>query len=257
MALGDRLVPPGQSWEFNQAMFDLGATVCTAARPACARARCAASAPGGASGMPRRARRRPMAAQPDGATAEHLRRLRPPGPRPPARRAPPWRRAAQRPGGGLRVARRPGAGGAGHRRCGRGGLRPVVRREGSRPPAAAERRLSRRREELHDVTVDDVGPFDVEEVAGVVDDFEGGSLRHEVQRGADGGQQHAAVVAAVEVQRRLGRRQQRGRLLVRQLGHLQRGVPHGAVVADRRQHVLGVADGLLHPGHVPRAVVAR
>jgi A/G-specific adenine glycosylase len=36
-ALGDRLVPPGQSWEFNQAMFDLGATVCTAARPACGR----------------------------------------------------------------------------------------------------------------------------------------------------------------------------------------------------------------------------
>ena len=36
-ALGDRLVPPGESWEFNQAMFDLGATVCTAARPDCTR----------------------------------------------------------------------------------------------------------------------------------------------------------------------------------------------------------------------------
>jgi A/G-specific adenine glycosylase len=35
--MGDRLVPPGHSWEFNQAMFDLGATVCTAARPDCAR----------------------------------------------------------------------------------------------------------------------------------------------------------------------------------------------------------------------------
>ena len=35
--LGDRLVPAGRSWEFNQAMFDLGATVCTAARPDCAR----------------------------------------------------------------------------------------------------------------------------------------------------------------------------------------------------------------------------
>jgi A/G-specific adenine glycosylase len=35
-ALGDRLVPPRGSWEFNQAMFDLGATVCTATRPACA-----------------------------------------------------------------------------------------------------------------------------------------------------------------------------------------------------------------------------
>jgi A/G-specific adenine glycosylase len=34
-ALGDHLVPPGGSWEFNQTMFDLGATVCTAARPDC------------------------------------------------------------------------------------------------------------------------------------------------------------------------------------------------------------------------------
>ncbi len=34
-ALGDQLVPAGASWEFNQAMFDLGATVCTAARPDC------------------------------------------------------------------------------------------------------------------------------------------------------------------------------------------------------------------------------
>jgi len=37
MALGDRLVPPGASWEFNQTMFDLGATVCTARRPDCGR----------------------------------------------------------------------------------------------------------------------------------------------------------------------------------------------------------------------------
>jgi len=37
MALGDQLVPAGESWEFNQAMFDLGATVCTAARPDCDR----------------------------------------------------------------------------------------------------------------------------------------------------------------------------------------------------------------------------
>jgi A/G-specific adenine glycosylase len=33
--LGDRLVPAGMAWEFNQAVFDLGATVCTAARPLC------------------------------------------------------------------------------------------------------------------------------------------------------------------------------------------------------------------------------
>jgi A/G-specific adenine glycosylase len=35
-ALGDRLVPRAGSWEFNQSMFDLGATVC-AARPDCER----------------------------------------------------------------------------------------------------------------------------------------------------------------------------------------------------------------------------
>ena len=34
--LGDQLVPRNGSWEFNQSMFDLGATVCTA-RPDCAR----------------------------------------------------------------------------------------------------------------------------------------------------------------------------------------------------------------------------
>lgn len=33
-ALGDRVVPRAGSWEFNQSMFDLGATVC-AARPDC------------------------------------------------------------------------------------------------------------------------------------------------------------------------------------------------------------------------------
>jgi A/G-specific adenine glycosylase len=32
--VADRLVPAGQSWAFNQTMFDLGATVCTA-RPLC------------------------------------------------------------------------------------------------------------------------------------------------------------------------------------------------------------------------------
>jgi A/G-specific adenine glycosylase len=34
--MGDRLVPPGDSWTFNQAIFDLGATVCRG-RPDCAR----------------------------------------------------------------------------------------------------------------------------------------------------------------------------------------------------------------------------
>ena len=36
-SLADRLLPAGRSWEFNQAMFDVGATVCTAALPACER----------------------------------------------------------------------------------------------------------------------------------------------------------------------------------------------------------------------------
>jgi len=36
-SLADRLLPAGRSWEFNQSMFDLGATVCTAAAPACGR----------------------------------------------------------------------------------------------------------------------------------------------------------------------------------------------------------------------------
>jgi A/G-specific adenine glycosylase len=34
--LGNRLVPAGRSWDFNQTLFDLGATVCTA-RPDCPR----------------------------------------------------------------------------------------------------------------------------------------------------------------------------------------------------------------------------
>jgi A/G-specific adenine glycosylase len=51
-ALGDQLVPAGEAWEFNQAMFDLGATVCTAARPDCVqcplRRQCAWRREGGA-----------------------------------------------------------------------------------------------------------------------------------------------------------------------------------------------------------------
>jgi A/G-specific adenine glycosylase len=36
-SLADRLLPAGRSWDFNQSMFDLGATVCTATAPACGR----------------------------------------------------------------------------------------------------------------------------------------------------------------------------------------------------------------------------
>lgn len=50
MALGDLLVPPGDSWAFNQTMFDVGATLCTAARPSCTacplRRQCAWRRPG-------------------------------------------------------------------------------------------------------------------------------------------------------------------------------------------------------------------
>ncbi len=35
-SLADALVPPGRSWELNQSVFDLGATVCTRRRPRCA-----------------------------------------------------------------------------------------------------------------------------------------------------------------------------------------------------------------------------
>ena len=63
--------PAAGSWEFNQSMFDLGATVCTAARPGCGRCplrrQCAWRRGGG---------RRPLAGQPGGAT----RRARSPAP---------------------------------------------------------------------------------------------------------------------------------------------------------------------------------
>ncbi len=34
-SLADRMLPAGRSWGFNQAMFDLGATICRAAQPVC------------------------------------------------------------------------------------------------------------------------------------------------------------------------------------------------------------------------------
>jgi A/G-specific adenine glycosylase len=34
-ALADALVPPGRAWEWNSALLDLGATVCTASQPRC------------------------------------------------------------------------------------------------------------------------------------------------------------------------------------------------------------------------------
>ena len=34
-SLADRLLPPGHSWEFNQTMFDVGATLCVGTNPGC------------------------------------------------------------------------------------------------------------------------------------------------------------------------------------------------------------------------------
>ncbi len=42
----DRLVPPGRAWAWNQAVLDLGATVCTARRPACGACPLGGAAPG-------------------------------------------------------------------------------------------------------------------------------------------------------------------------------------------------------------------
>ena len=81
--------------------------------------------------------------------------------------------------------------------------------------------------------VDHVGPFDVEEVPGVVDDLHFGALGQERERVVPmEREQHAVVVAPVQVQGGLGRGQQGRRLLVGQLGHLQLGLVEGAVVAD-------------------------
>ena len=60
-ALSEALIPPGKGYDFNQALMDFGATVCTAKRPACAactmRTICH-TYPGPRSHVPRRARPR-------------------------------------------------------------------------------------------------------------------------------------------------------------------------------------------------------
>ena len=61
-ALGEGLVPPRRAGDFAQAMMDLGATVCTPARPRCLlcplQAHCRARAAGTADGLPRKAPRK-------------------------------------------------------------------------------------------------------------------------------------------------------------------------------------------------------
>ena len=106
--LGDRLVPAGLSWEFNQAMFDLGATVCT--RHA-ARLRALPPAAPVRVAPPRAAGPDPGDWSPTAPAAERVRRLGPPGEGPVGRGAP---RTARWPSGaagrGVRLAGRPGAG---------------------------------------------------------------------------------------------------------------------------------------------------
>jgi A/G-specific adenine glycosylase len=50
--LADGLVPPGQGWAWGQAVFDLGALVCTRARPACGRCPLATSCAWNLAGRP-------------------------------------------------------------------------------------------------------------------------------------------------------------------------------------------------------------
>ena len=83
-AAADALVPPGAGWAHNQAMLDLGATVCVARRPACDRCPLLATCAWGRSG-----RHGPDPASAIGRRLGRpvpLRRLRPPGPGPPGGR---------------------------------------------------------------------------------------------------------------------------------------------------------------------------
>ncbi len=130
--LGDQLVPAGRSWEFNQAMFDLGATVCTGHAPGL---RALPAAPPVRVAPPRRDRSRPVATEPDGPAPGHLRRFRPPGPGPPGRSPPARRRDGGAPGRRVRLAGRPGAGAARGGVAGGRGVRPLVRRCRPGPPA--------------------------------------------------------------------------------------------------------------------------
>ncbi len=129
--LGDRLVPAGLSWEFNQTMFDIGATVCTAAQPNCARCplrrQCAWRRGGGTGPDPWRLS---PAARPQGAFSGSDRQGR-------GRLLEALRHRGGAAGAtrrSVRLARRSGPGTAGGGFAGDRGLRRVVRRKGPRPP---------------------------------------------------------------------------------------------------------------------------
>ena len=95
--MADRLIPAGRSWDFNQTMFDLGATVCTAD------ARLRRVPPVAA--VPLAARRDawpgPLAGEPVRSSPVPLCRFRPSGSRPTGPGAP--RRSPARAGGGRRL----------------------------------------------------------------------------------------------------------------------------------------------------------
>ncbi len=137
--VADRLLPAGKSWEFNQAMFDLGATVCTASRPSCGVCPLRHQCLWRRSGLPRTG---PLACQPLGAPPVPIRRFGPG--RPGASRpcpAPGWclRRDAA---GSLWMAGRSPTGREDRRGARSRRLRRMVERAPAAPPVALSRPLS-------------------------------------------------------------------------------------------------------------------
>ena len=170
-SLADRLLPAGHSWEFNQSMFDLGATVCTAAAPACGlcplRHQCRWKRGGLSAPDPWRASpsvRRPGA----------VRRIGSPGSRAPRPGPAPGPGVPGDAGVRLRVARRRSPGGADLGVAGGRGVCRVGRRSPGDAPAAMMRAgcdplRPSGAEELHNVAVHHVWLLHVHEVAGVLD----------------------------------------------------------------------------------------
>ena len=210
--LVDAMVPAGRGWGFNQALLDLGATVVPGRAPLRASARSGAGAAGRRAAPPR-----PdpgpgsgRGLRPQGRFAGSDRQGR--GRLVDALRAGPAACA-----GGLAAAagwpRRPGAGPACRRRAGGRGAGGTRRRRCPPPALSRAYRLSRRSrrgasggEELDDVVAHHVGSLEVEEVARPLDHHHLRSGREEVGDRADGVDPHAAVVGAVQVERRVGGR---------------------------------------------------
>ena len=100
-SLADRLLPAGHSWEFNQSMFDLGATVCTAPLRCAASVPCATSADGSVAACPHPTRGGPAPRYaPSRRSPDRIARVAGASSRPCAR-APCPRRCWRPPAGGL------------------------------------------------------------------------------------------------------------------------------------------------------------